>query len=77
MNGIERELRLGHVARAPEEIAADILAGAQSLAEIAEGWLQAPPTAPSMVSTAQGTAAGLQRLLIDLRASVHAQGHAA
>jgi len=71
--GIERELRLGHVVRTPAEIAADLHTGAASLAEIAEGWIQAPPITASVVSSAQGTAAGLQKLLLDLRAAVHAQ----
>lgn len=71
--GIERELRLGHVARPPITIASDVRDGALKLALQADIWTQIPPATPSAVSEAQGIVAGLARLLIDLRAAVHSQ----
>jgi len=71
--GLERELRLGHVMRPPIVIASDIRDGALKLALQADIWSQIAPASPSAVSETQGLVAGLSRLLIDLRAAVHAQ----
>jgi hypothetical protein len=69
MNAAERALRSDRRERTAVEIVADLIAGAESLAEQVRFWSAILPRTGA-ISTAQATAAGIERTLQELRGAM-------